>query len=225
MRPGGPRAEDHGDFAIRKRLSEDGKQLGFRRADGIPVAMKTSFGVLGDLLGGFEVHFVDGVFVEFAVIRRVVAANLRAGVIDSASVVGLQVFARGMHEQVPNFVLDENGGAIVEEVPSHEVEVLMCGRFFDGECEVAAATRGAVIAKAFAGGDFFTLGDATVDGLCGRKYQFLKHRHGPAVSRKGSVEEIDGGPEPRGAREESFARRGEWCRTPRLRLPWAPPTE
>ena len=129
--------------------------------------MVSGLGVLGDLFGRFKIHFVNGVLVELAIVRRVVATNLGTGVVDSAPMVGLEVFARGMDEQIPHVVFDENASPIVEKVPTHEVEILFARGFLDRECKVAATFRSAIIAEGVAAWDLFPLWDAAVDGFGG----------------------------------------------------------
>ena len=59
-----------------------------------PFFLQHGFGVFGDLLGRFEVEVVGPVVFVLAVLGRVVAADLRAGFVDAAAVVVLQVPAR-----------------------------------------------------------------------------------------------------------------------------------
>jgi hypothetical protein len=147
--------------------AQNWQEFRFRATYGRPIAVITGLGVLGDLFGRFKVHLIDGIFVELAVVRRVVATDLGAGVINPASMVRLEMLAGRMDEEVPHVVFYENTSPIVKKVPTHEVEILFARRFFDGECKVAAAFRGAVVAEGVAAGDFFSLRDSAVDGFGG----------------------------------------------------------
>lgn len=161
-------------------LHEQWQKFWFRAANRGSLAVVARFGVLGDLFGCLEVHFVDSILVEFAVIGQVIAADLGTRVVDPASMIRLQVFAGGMHEEVPDVVLDKNGGSIVEQVPTHEVEILFAAGLFDGEGKVTAALGRAVIAEAFSGGNFVALGDTAINGFGRCEDEFAKGggRHG-----------------------------------------------
>jgi len=148
-------------------LAQEGQKFRFGASYRGPIAVVTCFRVFGDLFGRFKIHLVDGVLIELAITGRVIATDLGAGVINSAPVVGLKMFARSVDEQIPHVVFHKHARAIVEQVPTHEVEILFARRFFNGKCEVAAAFRGAIIAEGVAAWDFFTLWDSAVDGFGG----------------------------------------------------------
>jgi len=193
-------------------LKIDGRETG-ARAGGVPLheqwqefwfwasnrgslAVVAGFGVLSDLFGCLEIHFVNGILVEFAVVGQVIAADLRTRVVDAASMIGLQVFASGMDEEVPDVVLDKHGGAIVEQVPSHEVEILFATGLFDGEGKVTAAFCRAVIAEALAGRNLIAFGNAAIDGFGRCEDEFAKGggRHGGlAIVRIGKLDYDAGG--------------------------------
>ena len=83
---------------------------------------QNGFGVFGDLFRRFEELVVAGVVVVFAVFRRVLAANLRAGLVDAATVVRQEMVAIGVHHQVPGSVLDEERHSPVNHVPAEVLE-------------------------------------------------------------------------------------------------------
>ena len=76
--------------------------------------MESCFHVFGHLLGGFEIHFVDSILVEFAIRRGIVPTDLGSRVVDAASVVRLQMFAVRVNQQIPSTILDKNGCSIVQ---------------------------------------------------------------------------------------------------------------
>lgn len=130
--------------------------------------MESSFHVFGNLFGCFKVHFVHGVFVELAIVGGVIATDLGPSFVDAASMVRLQMFAVGMDEQVPRFVLDENSRAVVEKIPANEIEILMGARCFDRHRKIATALGCAISTQDLARRNFFSFWFAAIDRL-GRK--------------------------------------------------------
>lgn len=135
-------------------MLEDGEQLGFAAADTLTFGLHDGLGVFPDLLGRFQVKIVGPVAVVFAVVGRVLAADLRAGLVDAAHVVRLQMLADRMDEQVPIVVVLEDARPFVQQVPADVLEVFELGGSFDGQGEIAAALGGAVLAEDFALGEF-----------------------------------------------------------------------
>ena len=118
----------------------------------VPSGRKYGFGVFPELLGCLE-DLVEGpVTVVFAVVSRIVTADLRAVEINAAAVLIGQVIAAGHDQQVPLFFLDVDQGAAVSQVPADRVVLVPGDRVVDREREIAAATAGAVIAQALSGG-------------------------------------------------------------------------
>ena len=109
--------------------------------------MKSCLHVLGHLFRGFEVHLVNGVFIELAVRRGIIAANLRARVVDSATMVRLQVFAICVNEQVPRAILDKDRRSVVKQVPTDKVQILLGGRCIDRQSKVSTTLGRAVFAE------------------------------------------------------------------------------
>ncbi len=108
---------------------------------------KQGVSVLVDLLGRFKVFFVAPIVLEFALVGRVVTTNLRSGLVDPTSIVVLQVLAGGVDQQVPVVIFDEHGRPIVQQVPTHEVEVPAIDRFVDRQRKIVATFGGAVFAQ------------------------------------------------------------------------------
>ena len=96
------------------------------------------------------------VFV-FAIGGRVFAADLGAGFVDAAHVVVLQVFADGMHQQIPIVVFLEDAGPFVEQVPADVLEILKILGRLDRHGKIAAALGRAILAEHFALGQIFAI--------------------------------------------------------------------
>ena len=103
--------------------------------------------VFSHLFGCFKVALVGKVVIKFAVVRRIVAANLWSSFVDAAPVVILKMLASGVDQQVPDIVFDENGGAVMQQIPSQIFKIRKICRFLDGKCKITAAFCGAMIAK------------------------------------------------------------------------------
>jgi len=93
-------------------------------ADALAFFLQHGFGVFGDLFGPLQVKVVRPIVLVFAVLCRVIAANLRPGVINTATVVVLQMPAGCVHQQIPGVVFLEHGGPIVQQEPADELVVL-----------------------------------------------------------------------------------------------------
>ena len=112
------------------------------------------FGVLPHLFGGFEIEVVRVVALVFAVVGRVLAADLRAGLVYAAHVVRLQMFANRVDQEVPIVVVLEDTRPIVKQIPADVFEVFELLGSIDRQGEIAAALGGAVLAEDFPLGEF-----------------------------------------------------------------------
>ncbi len=109
------------------------------------------------LLGRFEVKLVGPILFVLAVGGGVLAANFRAGFVDAAHVVRLEVLANGVDEQVPVVIFLKNRGPFVEQVPTEELKILELFGRFDRQSEVAAALGGTVFAQNFSLGEIVAI--------------------------------------------------------------------
>lgn len=130
---------------------------------------KQRVGVLVNLFGAFKVFFVAPVIFELAFIRRVITTNLRSRFVDAATVIVAQMFAGRVNEQVPRFVVDENAGTVMQQIPTHEIEVATIDRFIDGECKIVTALGGAVFAQVFV---FRKIATTLTRGWCNGRHSF-----------------------------------------------------
>lgn len=121
------------------------------------------FGVLVDLFGGLEIPLVAPIVFELALGGGVLTANLGPGLVDSAPIVILKMFTRGVDEQVPGFFIDEHRRPIMQQIPANEVKIFPRNGFVDRQSEIVTTFRRAVIAQVF------TLGEIspTANGLRG----------------------------------------------------------
>ena len=107
------------------------------------------FAVFVELLGGFEVLLIGPGVVVFAVLRGVLTANLRPGVVNAAQIVRLQMPAGSVDQQIPGAVIHEDRRLLVQQIPADVVVFFPRLRRINGEREVPAALGGAVVAQAF----------------------------------------------------------------------------
>ena len=134
---------DHGQsrrFAATQQMTVI--QIGVRK-----LRTEQCVGVFVDLFRGLKVLLVAPVVLKLAFVGRVVPANLGASFIDSAAEVVLQVLARGMHKQIPVIVVDEDRCPVMQQIPTHKVEVSPIQRLIDGEGEIVATLRRAELAQ------------------------------------------------------------------------------
>lgn len=117
---------------------------------------KSGVGVLGNLLGCFEILVIREAIVELAVVGRVVAADLRARFVNSTTVIVLQMPTHGMHQQVPRIVINKDRCLFVKQVPSDIFEISKIIGSADRQRKIPAALGGAVVAKIFARRHIFT---------------------------------------------------------------------
>jgi hypothetical protein len=79
--------------------------------------------------------------------------------------VRLQVLTVRVNEKIPGLVFDKNGGAIVQQVPTNEIQILLGARSFNRHCEIPTTFRRTVRTKYFARWYIFPLGFAAINGL------------------------------------------------------------
>ena len=103
--------------------------------------------VLINLFGSLKVFFVAPIVFEFALDGRVIATDLRSCLVNATSIVILQVFAGGVDEQVPVVVFNKNGRPVVQQVPTHEVEIPAIDRYLNRQRKIMATFGGAVFAE------------------------------------------------------------------------------
>ena len=77
--------------------------------------------------------------VEFAIVVGVIAAGLRAGLVDAAAAVGLQVCAFAFEQQVPVAFIPEGMDALVRHLPEQVRKIAFRARGVDWLCDVGAA--------------------------------------------------------------------------------------
>lgn len=156
-------------------LGQDRERVGLGGSESAQVAgVEPGFHVFGYLLGRLEIHLVNSVLVELAIVGRVVSADLGTGFVNAAAVIRLQMFAIGVNQQVPRFVLDEDRGAVVQQIPTDEIQILLRGGGIDRHRKVAAALRCAVGAQDFARRHILALRFAAIDRFGGQKLQRCK---------------------------------------------------
>lgn len=107
--------------------------------------------VLPHLFGCFEQLLVRRVLVKFAFISGIVATDLRPGFIGPTEIVRQQVFAVGMHHQIPAAIIDEHGHTAVHHVPADVVKVFPVSGFVHRQGKVPTAFCGAVFTEYLAG--------------------------------------------------------------------------
>ena len=85
--------------------------------------------------------------VVVAVFERIFSAQLRAGFVNAATVVVLQMFAAIHHADVPLGVFHEHDDVVVHEIPANIIEVFRAIRIVDRERNISAAESRARITK------------------------------------------------------------------------------
>ena len=106
--------------------------------------------VLPQLLRRFKVLIVDPVVAEFAVVRAVFAADFRAIVIRTATIIGLKMLTVAGNQQEPRCSIHEDRKRAVHHVPTHIVKLFPRLWCVNTHGKVAATTSRAVTAKDFA---------------------------------------------------------------------------
>jgi hypothetical protein len=89
--------------------------------------------------------------------------------------VSLQVFTSRMDQQVPHIILDEHARPVVQQIPTHEIKILLSGRLLDRKCKISTALGGAIIAQTLRLGNFVPFGDPPIDGLGRSQYRIDNH--------------------------------------------------
>ncbi len=82
-----------------------------------------------------------------AFVRFVLAADLRARLVNAAPVVILQVPTRAAKLNEPVAVLDKHADSAVQQIPAHVVEIALCFRLVDRQRDVVAALARTVFAE------------------------------------------------------------------------------
>lgn len=114
---------------------------------GIFLGHENRFAVLLNLFRRFKVMIVSPQVIILTIVRRVFAADLRPSFIDAATIVGLQVFASRVYQQVPGFILSKNSGLLVQQIPADVVEILDLSRRINRQSKIAATLGRAEIAQ------------------------------------------------------------------------------
>jgi hypothetical protein len=52
--------------------------------------------------------------------------------VNATPVIGLQMFAVGMHQQIPSTIFNENSRAVMKQIPPYKIEVLLRRGSIDG---------------------------------------------------------------------------------------------
>ena len=138
------------------RLHKHGQGIRLRAADRLPLLLVDSLGVFPDLFVRLEVKVIGPVFVVLTVVGRVVATNLRASFIRATTVVLLEHLAGRVDEQVPVFVLFEEGGVVVEYDPTDILHILEFGRRFIWHGDILTTLGRTVFAKIAPFGEIFS---------------------------------------------------------------------
>ena len=108
---------------------------------------KQSIGILVDLLGSFKVLLVAPIVLEFTLGGRVITTDLWSSFVDPAPIILSQMLAGGVNQQVPVIVFDEDGRPIMQQIPTHKVEVLAVHRLVNRQDKIVAAFCRAVLAQ------------------------------------------------------------------------------
>lgn len=77
--------------------------------------------------------------VALAIVVGVIAAGLRAGLVDAAAAVGLQMCASAFEQQVPSAFIPEGMDALVRHLPEQVRKILFGARGVDWLGDVGAA--------------------------------------------------------------------------------------
>lgn len=111
------------------------------------------FRVLFDLIRRLEVLLKNKEIVVFAFFRRIFAADLRAFLVNAASIIRAEFFTNVMDEEIPCPLLHKDGRALVIEVPPDKIELFIVRRRVDRQRKISTTLARAVSAK-FLGGNF-----------------------------------------------------------------------
>ena len=114
----------------------------------VRIRSKASFKVFLNLVWQFKVTVVDVTVLVFTVVRRVLATDLGSSVVDPTTIVCLQMTTGGVNQQIPDAVIEEDAGVLMQEIPANEIEVFWLGRCLDRQSEILATLGRAVVAKA-----------------------------------------------------------------------------
>lgn len=107
-------------------------------------------GIFFYLFRRFKISFIRPIVVVFTIVSRVFTTDGRPRIVNPATVIVHQVFARRVDQKVPSIVLSKDAGTIMQQIPTHEFVVPSLFWCVDRQSEVTTAFRRAIIAKDFA---------------------------------------------------------------------------
>ena len=99
------------------------------------------------MLRSLKILFVAPIIFEFALIRRVIATDLRPSFVDATHVIGAKMLARRVDKEIPNVVVHKHARSVVQQIPTHEVKVASLGRLIDREREIVTTFCGAMFTQ------------------------------------------------------------------------------
>ena len=103
-----------------------------------------------DLLRCLEVTIVGKGFVKLALVGCVGTTDLGTRLIDAAAMIVLKMFTGRMNQQIPSLPFDKNGGAVMQQIPTHEIEVAFGPGCINCQRKVLATFRRAMVAQILA---------------------------------------------------------------------------
>ena len=131
-------------------LIQNREHFGFGRSEFWACGLaEFGLGKFVELFWCFEILFVRVVVFVFAFICGILTTDLRSRVVGATPVIFQEMFANRMNQQVPDALVDEKRGLAMQQVPSHEFEVLHGMGVINGQGEISTAFGRAKIAKAF----------------------------------------------------------------------------
>lgn len=124
----------------RSGLRQDGQKFRLWTAEvRVPGFAQESFRVFVDLFRRLEILLVCPIIFVLAFIRRVLSADLRTSEVDTTAMIGLEMLAGGVDQQIPLVIFDEDSGCFMEQVPSDEIVILSRRGVVDRQRKVATA--------------------------------------------------------------------------------------
>ena len=108
------------------------------------------FGIFRDLFGQFKILVVNPTVFVFAFVGLVVTADVRSGFINAAQVVVLQHVTLCMNEKEPIVTVEKDGRLVMQQIPSHEIELALAFGGIDRQCKITATLGSTKFAEACA---------------------------------------------------------------------------